>query len=206
MILVIDTSSSYVTVSIIKNNTILNEFKNKIDSDIASKIIPIINMQLTKLNMEISEVERIFVVNGPGSFTGVRIGVTIAKTIAWSLNIKVIPISSLELMATTKTDKKYIVSLIDARRGNVYAGIYDNDLNCVLDDKLVSISDILRYDNSEYLFVSYDAIKDIETEKPNTDVLKVINKHIDDIGIVAHELKPKYLKLTEAEENRLKND
>ena len=204
--LVIDTSSSYVTVSIIKDNTLVHEFKKKIDNDIASKIMSIINMELVESNIDIKEVEKIFVVNGPGSFTGVRIGVTIAKTIAWALNIKVIPISSLELMATTPTTNKYVVPLIDARRGNVYAGVYDTDLNIIADDKLVSISEILRYDNSEYTFISYDEIKNINTIKPNTDILKIVNKHMSDEGIIAHNLKPKYLKLTEAEENRLKND
>ena len=206
MILVIDTSSSYVTVSIINNDTILHEFKRKIDSDIASKIMSIINMELTESSIDIKNINRIFVVNGPGSFTGVRIGVTIAKTIGWALNIKVNPISSLELMATTKTSKKYIVPLIDARRGNVYAGVYDNDLNVILEDKLVSLSDILRFETLDYEFVSYDEVKGLDTIKPDTDILKIINKHINDEGIIAHELKPQYLKLTEAEENRLKND
>lgn len=206
MILVIDTSSSHVTVSIINNNTIVHEFKKKIDNDIASKIMSIINMELTESNIDVKEIEKIFVVNGPGSFTGVRIGVTIAKTIAWALNIKVVPISSLELMATTQSTKKFIVPLIDARRGNVYAGIYDTDLNVVTDDKLISISEIIRYDNSEYLFVSYDEINGINTVPPDTDILKIVNKHMNDEGVIAHNLKPKYLKLTEAEENRLKND
>lgn len=204
--LVIDTSSSYVTVSIINDNTIVHEFKKKIDNDIASKIMSIINMELTESNIDVKDIEKIFVVNGPGSFTGVRIGVTIAKTMAWGLNIKVVPISSLELMATTTSTKKFIVPLIDARRGNVYAGVYDKDLNVVLDDKLISISEILRFETLDYEFISYDEIKGIETVKPNTDVLKIVNKHINDEGIIAHELKPKYLKLTEAEENRLKND
>jgi tRNA threonylcarbamoyl adenosine modification protein YeaZ len=206
MILVIDTSSSHVTVSIINDNTIVHEFKKKIDNDIASKIMSIINMELTESDIDIKDIDRIFVVNGPGSFTGVRIGVTIAKTMAWALNIKVTPISSLELMATTQSNKKFIVPLIDARRGNVYAGVYDKDLNTVLDDKLISISEILRFETLDYEFVSYDEIKGIETIKPNTDILKIVNKHINDDGIIAHELKPNYLKLTEAEENRLKND
>lgn len=206
MILVIDTSSSHVTVSVINNNTIVHEFKKKIDNDIASKIMSIINMELTESNMDVKDIEKIFVVNGPGSFTGVRIGVTIAKTIAWALNIKVVPLSSLELMATTPFTKKFIVPLIDARRGNVYAGVYDKDLNTIVDNKLISISEILRFETLDYEFVSYDEIKGIETVKPNTDVLKIVSKHIDDEGIIAHELKPNYLKLTEAEENRLKND
>ena len=205
MILVIDTSSSNVTVSIVDNNKIVYNFSKKVDNDIASKILPIIDNGFKEANLDIKSVEKILVVNGPGSFTGIRIGVTVAKTIGWALNINVVPISSLELMATTESNKDYIVPLIDARRGNVYAGIYDKDLNVVMEDKLVSLDEIKEQDNSDCYFVSYDMLP-IDTEKPVIDVLKVVNKHMNDEGISAHSLKPKYLKLTEAEENRLKND
>ena len=154
MILVIDTSSSNVTVSIIQNDKVEFSFSKKVDNDIASKILPIIDKGLKELGLDVKSINKIFVVNGPGSFTGVRIGVTVAKTIGWALNINVVPISSLELIATTPVTNKYIVPLI----------------------------------------------------MPNIDVLSVVKKHIDDEGILAHNLKPKYLKLTEAEENRLKND
>ena len=203
-ILLIDTTTSYVTVSIIEDNTILYNYYNKIESDMSSRIISIIDEAFNKVEFELKDIDKIMVSNGPGSFTGIRVGVTVAKTIAWALKKDIIPISSLELMATTNTSKKYVVPMIDARRGNVFSGIYDTNLNVIKQDKMVSCNELIKDLDDQYEFVSYDNIKD--TIKPQINVLKVVNKHIKDKGINPHNLNPNYLKLTEAEENRIKND
>ena len=201
--LLIDTSTSNLTVSIINNQGVIYKYQETILSDMSSKLLPIIDNGLKELDLKLENIDKIFVVNGPGSFTGIRVGVTVAKTIACALKKDIIPLSSLELIATTNTSKKYIVPMIDARRNNVFAGIYDNNLNCIQEDKLIS-RDELSDLNDDYEFVSYDNIDGII--KPNIDVLKIINKHINDGGINPHNLNPNYLKLIEAEENNLKND
>ncbi|MBR6690378.1 MAG: tRNA (adenosine(37)-N6)-threonylcarbamoyltransferase complex dimerization subunit type 1 TsaB [Bacilli bacterium] len=203
--LLIDTTTSNITLSIIKDDKILYKYQENILSDMSSKVLPIIDNGLTELELKLEDIDKIFIVNGPGSFTGIRVGVTVAKTIAWALKKNIIPLSSLELMATTSTNKKYIVPMIDARRNNVFAGIYDDELNCIKEDKLISIEEINKL-NSDYEFVSYDNINIEEVIKPNIDILKIINKHINDNGTNPHNLNPNYLKLTEAEENKLKND
>lgn len=202
--LFIDTSISFPTISLIRDSAVLYEFHEEIKSDMSSKILSIIDEGLKKLNLSLNLIDNIFVVTGPGSFTGVRIGVTIAKTIAWSLNKKIIPISSLEFMATTNTSKDYVIPMIDARRGNVFAGIYTNTLECVMKDTLISFEELLKDKSDNYELISYDNIQDVI--KPLPSVIKIINKHINDVGINPHELKPNYLKLTEAEEKRLLND
>lgn len=203
--LFIDTSISFPTISLVKDGEVLFNFHEEIKSDMSSKILSIIDFGLKKSNISIKSINKIFVVTGPGSFTGVRIGVTIAKTIAWSLNIPVIPISSLEYIATTKTNKKYLISMIDARRGNVFAGIYDSDLNIIKKDVLISKEELLEgINNFDYELLSYDNFEHVI--KPIPNVLKIVNKHINDTGVNPHNLKPNYLKLTEAEENRIKND
>ena len=199
--LLIDTSTSNMTVSIIKNESVLCNYQEKILTDMSAKILPIIDNSLMKIGLKLNDIDKIFVVNGPGSFTGIRVGVTIGKTIAWALKKEIIPLSSLELIATTSTSKKYIVSMIDARRNNVFVGIYDKELNCIKEDKLISI-DELKSLNSDYEFVSYDDIKIDNLTKPNINILKIVNKHINDKGINPHNLNPNYLKLTEAEESR----
>ena len=78
--LLIDTTTSNITVSILDNLEILSEYHNFIDSDIASKIVPIIDETLKKCRLKLKNIDKIYVVNGPGSFTGIRVGVTIAKT------------------------------------------------------------------------------------------------------------------------------
>ena len=110
--LLIDTSISIPTIAIIKDDEVLYRYHEKIASDMSSKILPIIDEGLKNTNIELKNIDKIFVINGPGSFTGVRIGVTIGKTIAYSLNKEVIPLSSLEFMSSIDTDKKYIVPMI----------------------------------------------------------------------------------------------
>ena len=183
--LFIDTCSNCLIISTIINNKLDYFFIDKNNNDTSSKVMKVLKEAVCDINT----VDKIFVVNGPGSFTGIRVGVTIAKTIGFCLNIPIIKLSELELLATTKTNTKYNVSLIDARRGYVYAGIYDKDLNCYLEDQHILLNDI-KYPDSYTVIDNYD----------NIDLLKIIKKHEFDEPINPHDLKPNYLKRTEAEE------
>ena len=199
--LLIDTSLSYALVSIICNDDILAWFNDKVDNDMSSRIIPIIDDCLKKANIELKDINKIFVVNGPGSFTGVRIGVTVAKIISWSLNIDLIPLSSLELLASSSSDNK-IIPLINARRGNVFAGVYDTNLDSILPNGLYNLDELItKYRGATY--ISYDKFenKNINLINPNIDIIKIIKKHENDLPVNPHTLIPNYLKKTEAEEN-----
>lgn len=183
--LFIDTCSNCLIISTIINDKIDYFFIDKNNNDTSSKVMKVLKDAVDDINT----VDKIFVVNGPGSFTGIRVGVTIAKTIGFCLNIPIISLSELELLATTNTDTKYNVSLIDARRGYVYAGIYDNNLNVYLKDQYILSSNI-NYPENYTIIDNYD----------NIDLLKIIKKHEFDNPINPHDLKPNYLKKTEAEE------
>ena len=198
MILFIDTSTSYPIVSIIENNNIKAMFNKKIDTDISVSIFSILDTMFKELNITPKDIKKIFIANGPGSFTGTRIGVTIAKVYGYSLNVDLIPVSTLEVLAGW-VNKDYIVPVIDARRGFVYAGIYDKDLNKIVDDRYISLDKLKEeLEGKDYVFVSYDDISG--SIKPKIDIIKVINKHEKDIPVNAHGLNPNYLKKTEAEE------
>ncbi len=198
--LFINTSTEETLVAIVINNEIPYLFKEMKIGDLSISLMPIIEEAFIKTNMKPNNLDTIFVTNGPGSFTGIRIGLTVAKIMAWGLNIKVIPISSLELMASTKTDKEYIVPLIDARRGYVFSGIYDSNLNPIMDDSYLLLEDLQKkVNNKEIHYVSHNSF-DFKVEKSDYDIMKIINKHKNDDGINPHELKPNYLKNTEAEE------
>ena len=198
MILFIDTSTSYPIVSIIENNNIKAMFNKKIDTDISVSIFSILDTMFKELNITPKDIKKIFIANGPGSFTGTRIGVTIAKVYGYSLNVDLIPVSTLEVLEGG-VNKDYIVPVIDARRGFVYAGIYDKDLNKIVDDRYISLDKLKEeLEGKDYVFVSYDDIAG--SIKPKIDLIKVINKHEKDIPVNAHGLNPNYLKKTEAEE------
>lgn len=198
--LFINTSTRKIVIAIAVDNEIkylYNDFNNE---DISNKLMPIIDEAFKKVNIKPKDIDMIFVTNGPGSFTGIRIGLTVAKIMAWGLKIKVVPISSLELMATTKTNKKYIAPLIDARKGYVYAELYDEKLNSIIKDSYVLLDDFRKeIENKDVYYVSDDEL-DFDVNETNYDILKIIEKHKDDNGINPHKLNPNYLKNTEAEE------
>ena len=131
-ILYIDTSSSFLYSAIYKDNTIISEVKEEYGQSLSEVTLPKIVEMFTNNNLSPKDVDKIIVVNGPGSFTGTRIGVTIAKVYAWSTNIPITTITSLEAMAISSKSNKIHVPMINARRNYVYAAIYDKDYNVLL--------------------------------------------------------------------------
>ena len=198
--LFLDTCSQIIRLGVLSDGKLIDytEFTN--DNKLSEKLLPAIKDMLDKNKYRVNDLNRIYISVGPGSFTGIRIGVTVAKVIAWSLNI--IPISSLELMASYDTDKKYICSFMDARRGFVFAGIYDNELNVYIEDKYVLFDQLLeemKDIKDVTLFVSNDD-NYISCVEPKINVEKIVLKHINDKSVNPHNVNPIYLKLTEAEE------
>src|SRR5699024_1004999 len=98
-ILAIDTSNDVLGVAIKKDTKIVAEWMTHIKKDHSSRLMPAIVYALEQVGMEPIDIEAIVVSNGPGSYTGTRIGVTTAKTLAWSLNIPIYTVSSLKNMA-----------------------------------------------------------------------------------------------------------
>lgn len=204
--LFIDTADKNVIVSVLEDLNVIYYKTVENKNDLSEKLLPMIENAFNETNLKINNVEKIFVVNGPGSFTGIRIGLTVAKTIAWALKCPIVLISELELLATTKTDKKNIIPMIDARRGYVYAGIYTKNLKSLLKDSYILYDDLLKkIDNiDEVQFVSYDNLEN--TVKPDINIVRVIKKYYNRKGINPHAANPNYLKKTEAEEKLNKND
>lgn len=198
--LFISTATNRIIVSIIKNNDILFSYNEVENDSLSEKIMPIIEQAFIETDLRYQDVNKIYVVNGPGSFTGIRIGVTFAKTMSYCLNIPIEVISTLELLATTNVSTKYIMPIIDARRGYVFGGIYDNELNNIVNDKHILLEELLK-NNYDYTIVT----DDFNYKKPNIDLIKIINKHKDN-KLNCHKVNPNYLKLTEAEENLIERN
>lgn len=207
--LFIDTSHHNLIVAIYEELDELVYICEKNDNNLSIRLLPLINQAFESIDKKASDIDKIFCVVGPGSFTGIRIGVATVKIMAWALNKKVIPISELELLSTSKTDKKYVIPMIDARRDHVYAGMYDTKLKSIRKDKYVLkqefLDDVLKkYAKEDIEIVSYDTIVDVKTVIPQIKVEKIIKKYYYSEGIIAHQLNPNYLKNTEAEEKKQK--
>ena len=199
--LFIDTSTESLTIALFKDDVLLST--STVSSSEHSKYaMPILEQIFTENNIKPNMVNKIMVINGPGSFTGIRIGVTIAKIYAWALNINIVPISSLKAYAISNKGYDYYVSIIDARRNYVYAGIYDKDYNNVIKESYISKDELVDKVNSlsNVLVIGDTSLGDFPVRSNKIDVVSIYNYFKNDSGINAHMVNPVYLKKTEAEE------
>ena len=211
-ILYLDTSSSFLYTAILDDNEIIAEIKEKLDNNLSAYTLPRIEEMFLVKNISIDDIGKIICVNGPGSFTGIRIGLTIAKTLAWAKNIPIIPISSLEAMALSSDGNyNYVVPAIDARRDYLYASIYDNENGCfIMNEKYISketleiamknLAKKITYISNDILDVEYD----VQPYDPKIDKIVFYVKNREPVN--PHSIDANYLKLTEAEEKKLNED
>ena len=205
--LYIDTSSSFLYAGILEDTNILQEVKKEFGQDLSKEALPEIDKLFKKAKLNPKDINRIVVVNGPGSFTGIRIGITIAKTYAWALNLDIITVNALEAMSISCEEKVNHVPILDARRGYVFAAIYDKDSNIILKPQHILLEELQKELNKidEYIVISNDEIDEFEDKyKYDPDISKIVEKVINRKSINPHAVNPEYLKLTEAEENNLK--
>ena len=198
--LFIDTSTTTLNVGLIKDDLLID--KSSMSSSEHSKYtMSEIEKLFKNSNISPKSVDKIMVIDGPGSFTGVRIGVTIAKTYAWACKINVVPISTLKAYALSLDGYDYYVPLIDARRGYVYGAVYDKNYDASVKDTYVELDKLKSVaDNLEnVVFISNDKFN-LETVPAKIDIQKIYNYYKDEEGVNPHALVPSYLKKTEAEE------
>ena len=203
----IDTTSSYLYTGIVRDNELVIEKKDNLGKNLSVYAVSVVNEMFNEANIKPNDIDKIIVVNGPGSFTGIRIGVTLAKIFAYTKKIPIITITSLEAMAKSIKSDKLIVPIINARREACYAAIFDGDKN-ILNGEYMTIEKlkmILLGLNKDYIFISNDSFP-FEVEKYSPDILNIVLYYKDKENINPHMVNPVYLKLTEAEENRLRND
>ena len=203
-ILYLDTSSSFLYAGIVDDNKLINQINKKLDKDLSTYALNEISLLFNSCDITPRDINKIIVVNGPGSFTGIRIGLTIAKTLAWTLNKEITTISSLEAMSINNKNYDYYIPLIDARRGYVYAGIYDQNHNNVLKDQHIKLDNLLKESqdlNGQIIFISNDTF-DFEVQAYAPDILKIVKFYKNAPSVNPHGIDANYLKLTEAEENK----
>ncbi len=137
-ILGIDTSSMAASVAVIEDNTLICEYTINTKKTHSQKLMPMIENMLNLSDLSVKEIDAVAICEGPGSFTGLRIGMATAKAIAHVNNIPVIGVNSLEILAANMNlcDKK-ICSILDAQRNQVYTGRYQ-----YVDGNLTEIKEI----------------------------------------------------------------
>ncbi len=146
-ILSIDTSSSICGIALLEDDRIIKEISQNNGLTHSETLMPLIQNLFTSQNMQLKDIDLIVCDKGPGSFTGIRIGIATAKAFSDSLNINLIGISSLEALAYNVKENGVICALIDAKNDNVYVGVFENiDGNYILrrNFSVENIYDILK--------------------------------------------------------------
>lgn len=181
MILFIDTHDELITIAL----------KNKEDLFIKTKVseyahsvytMPMIEEIFKENNLNIKDLKKIIVVNGPGSFTGIRIGLSIAKTLAYALNISINTISSLTAYLVSNETNENKKAVIEDNKG-YYVSVFDKDNNIVVEEtyceedtydyplveekldveKIIDYCKDMKSENPHFVKANY--IKKIEVEK-----------------------------------------
>lgn len=143
-ILAIDTSTMISTVTISEDERIIGDFNVNQQKTHSESLVPMIETLLKLLGLEISDIDYFCISQGPGSFTGLRIGMAVAKTLAQVEGKKLIPISTLKALATNDSSEKIKIPLIDARGGRVYGAAFDKDLGEIIPEDLYQVEDLAK--------------------------------------------------------------
>jgi tRNA threonylcarbamoyladenosine biosynthesis protein TsaB len=163
LILNIETSTKNCSVSIAKEGNLVH-YKEINDGNYshAEKLHPFIMEVLSEAKIDKSSIDAIAVSKGPGSYTGLRIGVSAAKGLCFALNVPLISIDTLKSLATsTKVDDGYIIPMLDARRMEVYDAVFDSNYNQVREIKaeIIDETSFEEFQGSNLLLLGDGAAK-----------------------------------------------
>lgn len=222
----IETANTPLSVAIVRDGKVVAELVQNIKLTHSAGAMPAIEEVLARAGLKAGDLDVIAVSEGPGSYTGVRIGVTLAKTLAWTLQIPLVGVSSLKALAANATlYNGFICPVFDARRDNVYTAVYQGvTLEALVEDHHTHIADLLerlRALDAPILFVGTDVgifwdniVEELgdnafrapfSLDLPHaTEVIRVGTKMVLPSVEATHHFVPQYKRIAEAEANWLK--
>ena len=210
-----DTSSKALTLAILEDETLLAQMTLNIKKNHSITLMPAIDFLMNSLDMKPTDLDRIVVAQGPGSYTGLRMAVATAKTLAHTLKIELVGVSSLLALVPEQVEG-LVIPVMDARRNNVYAGFYQSGQSVRPEAHLplAEVLEIAGVADQPVTFVGETAVfaEQIEAALPGVSVQPTLPDAaaIGRLGLdlpaqSIHDFVPNYLKRVEAEENWLKN-
>lgn len=176
----IDTSNQTMALCLEENGKIIGTQVMTNQKNHSISLMPGIDFLLSINQKKPKDLTKIIIAEGPGSYTGLRIGVTTAKTLAWTLGVELYAVSSLALIAASNIGfEGLIVPIINARRENVYTGAYkweDGKLVNVVEDQHIAMStwlDKLSQEKEQVLFIGIDVLvfKEMIDERNTTNFI-----------------------------------
>lgn len=193
-LLAIDTATKSIYLALIVDGKVVDVINQEGASNHSVTIMPLIDQLLKKHELELRKLDGVMVGIGPGSYTGVRIGVAIAKMIAYLNPIKLYTFSSLALLASC-SDSDFILAAIDARRGNAFLSTYVQNNGVLSLENEDQLTDFEQFKNN--IKIPYDLVTE-----GSPKIEKLIYSELFLLVDDPHTLVPNYLQITEAERNK----
>ena len=190
--ILLDSSNTSLTVGLAKDDVLLESISYEAWQTQSEHMIPELDKLLDKYNVERNQISDVVVAIGPGSYTGVRIAITIAKTIAAVLPVKVYAISSLRCQ---KDGKNPSICVINARSGRSYFGVYDDD-KVLVEDQILTNDKVQEFiaEHKDFVVCGNTSYLGIEGKQPDIAkellaLKKVVSPVADPLAV-----KPVYMK------------
>lgn len=152
-ILAVDTSSKLCSVAILEDKNLIKKLELDNGLTHSETLMPLIQQLLNECSLSLNNINLLVSDIGPGSFTGIRIGVSSCKAFSDSLNIPCVGISSLEILAYNIQNDGIICSTIDCKNNNCYFALYElnsGNYNVLIEPCAKSVNDVLDLLNSQY--------------------------------------------------------
>lgn len=189
--LFIDTSYKYLSLAIAKNKELIASYSEECFKRQSEQIFVELDNLFKKANIKKKDIESVYITEGPGSYTGVRIGMSLAKVLCEIRKIKLYKISTLKLYANNGTNTMVVM---DARANRAYVGIY-NEGAAIQEDKAIPLNEIDAKDYVVMLDGSLIGQVDVIPNIP--DCFINCMEQFEEVKDINH-LAPKYLKESDA--------
>ncbi|MBO4703880.1 MAG: tRNA (adenosine(37)-N6)-threonylcarbamoyltransferase complex dimerization subunit type 1 TsaB [Bacilli bacterium] len=189
--ILLDSSNTNLSVGIAKDNNLLDYISYEAWQRQSEYMIVELNKLLEKHNIKKEDITDVIVAKGPGSYTGVRIAITIAKTIAVALDAKLYAVSSLRVQ---KDGTMPSICLINARSNRSYVGVYQNQ-EVLLNDCIMKNDEVMKYieDHPDYSVCGDTKYLNIQGIESNTmKEMLDLKDSLESINPLS--LKPVYMK------------
>ncbi|MBI5234528.1 MAG: tRNA (adenosine(37)-N6)-threonylcarbamoyltransferase complex dimerization subunit type 1 TsaB [Deltaproteobacteria bacterium] len=225
-ILAFDTATSSGAVAVVRDNTVLAQWQGAREGAHAVTLMPAVDSVLKEAGLRIADIDCFAVGVGPGSFTGLRIGISAVKGLSWTLDKKVVAVSSLKAIAMNlKEESALICPILDAKKKEVYTSLYrfkDDEMETLMHETVIKPSELFSMIKSGFgprdvVFIGegLDVYKDllereIEGARLGPEALWQVSAvniaalAMSDMekAVLPWQISPKYLRKSEAETKR----
>ena len=188
--LLLDSSNKYLSVGLAKDGKVIDKIFYEAWQRQSEMMVTEVGNILKRNNVENKDVDGVVVGVGPGSYTGVRIGVTIAKTIAYALKVKVYAKSSLSLL---KHPELPTICVFNARSGRSYFGVYEGK-NVIEKDTVLENDKVLEYIKSHPEYLVHGDTYQLGLESGKFDIIDNLSHFNKSEEVDSFRLNPVYLK------------